>query len=348
MTTPLAFDTMADVKAFTPDKDRLFLSATHEEIISGAVADVYFVRSRDVLRVTGQLDVPVTAEIFARRHGVYAGLGEALRILKPLNVRVQSLRDGDTFESKDTLMRIEGAYGEFGAYESILLGILASSSGWATAARECVEAAGGKPCLCFGARHVHPSVAPVMESIAVSVGGCSAASCILGAKLAGGEPSGTIPHAVVLVNGDTVRVAKAYASLLKPHEPMTVLVDTFKDEAEETLRVAEALGDRLTSIRLDTPSERGGVTPALVREVRWRLDKAGFPNVKIVASGGLDPDRIRILSAAGVDMFGVGSYICHGVTCDMTMDLKEVDGKPIAKRGRLPGRLDNPKLVDVQ
>ncbi len=31
----------------------------------------------------------------------------------------------------------------------------------------------------------------------------------------------------------------------------------------------------------------------------------------------------------------------------MTMDIKEVEGKPVAKRGRIPGLIDNPKLVQV-
>jgi nicotinate phosphoribosyltransferase len=38
-------------------------------------------------------------------------------------------------------------------------------------------------------------------------------------------------------------------------------------------------------VRLDTPSERGGVTPDLVKEVRARLDQAGFSYVKIFVSG---------------------------------------------------------------
>lgn len=347
MASPLAFRTMKDVQDYRPDSDRL-PTATHEEILNGAVADLYFVRSRDVLRAMGRLDTPVTAEIFTRKEGVFAGLDEAMRLLSQLDCEVWSLPDGATFQPKDTVMRLIGNYEAFGAYESILLGMLSSSSGWATAARRCVEAAKGKPVMTFGARHVHPAIAPAMERIAVKVGGCTTASCILGAKLAGAEPEGTIPHAVVLVGGDTVEVAHAYASTLVEGAPMTILVDTFKDEAEESLRVAQALGDRLTGIRLDTPSERGGVTPQLVREVRWRLDMAGYSNVKIVVSGGLDPERITLLSQAGADMFGVGSYICHGFHCDMTMDLKEVDGKPIAKRGRLPGRLDNPSLVRVQ
>src|SRR5690606_16052741 len=190
----------------------------------------------------------------------------------------------------------------------------------------------------------HPAVAPVMERAAI-VGGADGASCILAAALAGIRPTGTIPHALVLLVGDTVAAAAAYDAVMPADEPRTILVDTFKDEAEEALRVAAALGERLEGIRLDTPSERGGVTPELVREVRYRLDAAGFGWVKIFASGGLWPERIRELAEAGVDAFGVGSYISGASPIDMTLDLKEVEGKPIAKRGRLPGLRPNPKLV---
>jgi nicotinate phosphoribosyltransferase len=125
-------------------------------------------------------------------------------------------------------------------------------------------------------------------------------------------------------------------------------VDTFKDEAEETLRLAEALGGKLDAIRLDTPGERGGVTPELVQEVRYRLDAASFHHVKIVVSGGLTPARITTLSEQGADVFGVGSFIAHAPPIDMTMDIKEVEGRPLAKRGRLPGILANHRLVRIQ
>ena len=67
-----------------------------------------------------------------------------------------------------------------------------------------------------------------------------------------------------------------------------------------------------------------------------------------MVSGGLNPARIAELSAVGADVFGVGSYIAHAVPMDMTMDLKEVNGKPLAKRGRLPGILENKRLVRIQ
>jgi nicotinate phosphoribosyltransferase len=338
---------LKDVDGFRIHRNRFF-SASHEEIRAGATADIYFVNTRDVLASIGRLDVPVTAEVFARKSGIFAGTEEVCELLRGLPLEVEALPEGTRFEPKETLLRIRGSYGDFGVFETALLGFLSSSSGWATAARECVDAAGGKSVLSFGARHVHPSVAAVMDAVAVKAGGCSGASTILGARLAGKEPSGTVPHTAVLLTGDTVVLAKAYDAALPGHIGRTFLVDTFKDEAEESLRLAEALGEKLEAVRLDTPGERGGVTADLVREVRWRLDAASFRHVKIVATGGLTPARIADLAAAGADVFGVGSYIAHAAPIDMTMDIKEIEGRPVAKRGRLPGILANNRLVHVK
>jgi nicotinate phosphoribosyltransferase len=167
--------------------------------------------------------------------------------------------------------------------------------------------------------------------------------------MAGLSPTGTMPHALVLIFGDTVRAAEAFDRHIDPEVPRIVLVDTFKDEAEESLRVADALGERLWGVRLDTPSERGRVTPDLVKEVRARLDQAGHQHVKIVVSGGLDAERIGQFKEAGapVDSFAVGSAISDASPIDFTGDLKEIDGKPIAKRGRIPGRTENGRLKRV-
>lgn len=340
-------DSQKDIDLFLPIKDRL-LSATHEEILAGWTTDIYFLKTRDVLRAAGLLETPVVAEVFARKSGVFAGTEEVLRLFRtlPNPPQVESLKEGSTFDAKEVLMRITGTYESFGMYETVLLGMLASSTGWATAARECVEAAEGRSVLCFGARHVHPAIAPVMER-AAKIAGCSAMSCILAAKLCGEEPKGTVPHAAILLMGDTVKLAKVYDEQMPAEEPRIVLVDTFKDEAEETMRVAECLGAKLSGIRLDTPGERGGVTPDLVREIRWRLDVAGFEKVQVIATGGLTPERIKVMNEAGASVYGVGSYITQGTPRDMTMDIKIVDGKPVAKRGRLPGIVPNPRLERV-
>ncbi|MGB9975737.1 nicotinate phosphoribosyltransferase [Thermovenabulum sp.] len=338
---------LKDVKDFEVEKERLFYSATHEEIKCGATTDIYFIKTMEILRHLGVAGKRVVAEVFARKSGILCGLEEVLNLLKEKNIEIYAIPEGETFNPKETILRIVGPYEEFGIYETALLGILAQSSGWATAARECREAAKDKMFICFGARHVHPAVAPVMERAAI-VGGASNASCILAAKILKRQPSGTIPHAAILIAGDTVTVAKAYDEIMPPDSPRIILVDTFKDEAEEALNVAEALKGALEGIRLDTPSERGGVTKELVNEVRQRLNQKGYNNVKIFVSGGLTPDKIRELSEAGADAFGVGSYISGASPIDMTMDIKMVDGVPVAKRGRIPGLIDNPKLKRVK
>jgi len=250
--------------------------------------------------------------------------------------------------SKEIVLRIRARYRRFGLYETAMLGMLAQSTGWATAARECVEVAAPDPVISFGARHVHPDITDVLDYAAI-VGGCVGASTPAGARLAGLNPTGTMPHSLVLIFGDTVAAALAFDRDLGPEVPRIVLVDTFKDEAEEALRVAHALGDRLYGIRLDTPSERGRVTADLVHEVRARLDQEGYHHVKITVSGGLTPDRIRYFkdAEAPVDSYAVGSYISGATPIDFTGDIKEIDGTPIAKRGRIPGVTESPRLKVV-
>ena len=330
------FITLKDVATVDIKADSRLFSASGSEIEQGLTSDIYFVRTRDLLGSIGLDNTVVTAEIFSSKDGILAGIDEALYLLRDRDLEIWAIPEGEEMSAKEVVMRIRGRYGDFGIYETPLLGILASSSGWATASRICKEAAGEKRVICYGARHLHPSVAPVMERSAV-VGGADACSCILGALLLGRSPVGTVPHAAFLIMGDTVELARAYDSFVSEDAPRIILVDTFKDEAEEALRVAEALGERLNGIRLDTPGERGGVTPGLVRETRARLNQAGFNHVQIIVSGGLTPERITELAAAGADSFGVGSYISRYPAIDMTMDLKEVKDTPVAKRGRIPG-----------
>jgi len=313
-------------------------------------ADVYFARTQTILQKEG-LDPVVTMEIFPSRDGVFCGIKEVLELLAtvlPEDGEVWTLDEGDLMSDHEIVLRITAPYSSFGLYETAILGILAHESGWATAARECVEAAEGTPIISFGARHVHPDVSARMEYAAI-VGGCVTCATPAGAKLAGKAPAGTIPHAMILIFGDTVKATEAFDRHMLPELPRIALVDTFKDEAEESLRVAKALGDRLWGVRLDTPPERGRVTPALVKEVRARLDQAGFPNVKIFVSGGITPERIRqfIAEGAPVDGYGVGSYISGAKPIDFTGDLKVVAGKPLAKRGRIPGITPNPRLKKV-
>src|SRR2546429_2173517 len=255
----------------------------------GPASDVYFQRARTTL-AGAHVDAVVAMDFFSSKAGVLCGVGEAVRLLSGIlqeGDQAWAVAEGAAMERKETVLRVRAPYSHFGVYETALLGMLSSCSGWATAAREVVEAAGGKRVISFGARHVHPLVGPVMEYSAV-VGGCAGCATPRGAELAGLKaPSGTMPHAMILIFGDTVEAAVAFDREMPEDVLRIVLVDTFKDEAEESLRVAKAMGDRLRGVRLDTPWERGRVTIELVKEVRARLDLAGHRHVGIFVSGGL-------------------------------------------------------------
>ncbi len=315
--------------------------------LAGDNADVYFLRARDVLEAEG-LNPQVVMEVFARRPARLCGMREAEELLRQAlagtDSAVHRLPEGSSFAPKEPVLQIQGPYLTFGRFETALLGTLASETGWATAAAECVVAASGIPTVHFGARHVHPDVSHRLEYAAV-VGGCAGCATPGGARLVGKEPSGTMPHALILLYGDTLAAARAFDRHVDRQVHRLVLVDTFRDEAEESIRVAEALDD-LWGVRLDTPSELGGVTPDLVTRVRDGLDQAGHGQVKILVSGGMTPDRITafVEASSPVDGFGVGSHISGARAVDFTADLKEVEGQAVAKRGRQPGPTPNPRL----
>ena len=315
-------------------------------------ADVYLRRARDTLLGEG-VDPEVTMDFFGDADALLCGIDEAREIVRAAlggAGRAWALHDGDAVEAREVVLRIRARYSLFGLYETAILGTLASCTGWATRAREVVAAAGGTRVISFGARHVHPAVGPLMEYAAV-VGGCSGCATPGGARRAGlVAPSGTMPHAMILVIGDTVEAALAFDRQMPEDVMRIVLVDTFKDEAEESLRVAHALGDRLRGVRLDTPRERGRVTVDLVKEVRARLDQAGHPGVGIFVSGGLDAARIREFGAAAapVDSYGVGMAIAAAPPVGFTADIREVAGEPRTKRGRIPGAPASPRLEEVE
>ncbi|GAB4535138.1 MAG: nicotinate phosphoribosyltransferase [Anaerolineae bacterium] len=322
-----------------------------DPILSGQTSDVYFLRTKHIMEMEG-LNPIVSMEVFPNADGMLCGIKEVIDLLRrvlPKDAELWALEEGTLMQAKEVVLRITAPYCSFVLYETAYLGILAHSSGWATAARACVQAAGNIPIISFGARHVHPSVAPYMEYAAI-VGGCAGCATPAGAELAGVIPSGTIPHALCLVMGDTVKATQAFDRHIPPDVRRIALVDTFKDEVEESLRVAQALGDRLWGVRLDTPRERGRVTPDLVKEVRARLDQAGYGHVKIIVSGGIDPARIELFRErkAPVDAFGIGSAISGAPPIDFTADIKEIEGRPVAKRGRIPGLTHNPRLRKIE
>jgi nicotinamidase-related amidase len=132
------------------------------EVVSGDTADIYFRRTIEILRKEN-LDPVATMEVFGGRAGLLCGIEEVKALLAEVlpegKREVWALDEGEGMAAKEVVLRITAPYQTYGIYETSIIGILAHGSGWATAARECFEAAGDIPIISFGARHVHPAVA---------------------------------------------------------------------------------------------------------------------------------------------------------------------------------------------
>ena len=317
------------------------------EVRSGGTADVYLSRVYDVLESTGRLDTRVTAEFSGDlpddyTWGVYSGLEEVLGLLEGLKLDVWAMPEGEVFREKDSygieepVMLIRGSYGEFMRLETALLGVMSYSSGVSTVAARVKLAAGGKPVYAFGIRRIHPAISAVSDRAAY-VGGVDGVSGIAGAKRMGLTPTGTMPHSYILIEGSSQQAFLDFDRFASQEVPRIMLVDTYSDEKFESLTAAKLLGERLQGVRLDTPRSRRGDFEQLVREVRWELDVSGFTHVKIMVSGGLDEVSVAKLAGAGADLFGVGTSIAAARPVDFSMDLCEVDGKRVSKRGRFSG-----------
>ncbi len=317
-----------------------FHLASQDEIKAGEVADVYFNRTVQILRARG-VETSVKAEVYLKSlpadwtWGVLAGIEEVAHLLEGLPVEVTAMEEGTLFGAYQPVLTIEGIYVDWAEYETALLGLLCQASGIATKAARCKKAAGERQVISFGARRMHPGLAPMIERNAF-VGGCDGVAVTKAAELIEADPMGTIPHALVLMVGDTVEALRAFHEVVDPKVRRVALIDTLQDEKFEAIRVAQALGRDLYAVRLDTPSSRRGDFFRILEEVRWELDLRGFDHVKLIASGGIDEYQMSRLNPL-VDAYGVGTAIANAPVLNFALDIMEIAGKPIAKRGKHSG-----------
>ncbi|MEM0445354.1 MAG: nicotinate phosphoribosyltransferase [Nitrososphaerota archaeon] len=315
-------------------------AASVEQVRDGRVTDVYFVRTLETLSSRTLSERNVVADIHAYSlppgydWAALVGVEEVAALLEGRRVDVYSMREGEVFRALEPVMEVSGPYGEFSVYEPSMLGMLRHGTSVATKTARIRMKCWEKTLVFFGIRCVHPSVAPAVDRAAF-IGGCDAVSGVLGASLMGERPVGTMPHALIIVMGSQTEAWKAFDEAVPADVPRIALCDTFLDEREEALLAAKTLGRRLYGVRLDTPSSRRGNMRRIVEEVRWTLNVNGYRDVKIFVSGGIDEDDVGELLDV-VDGFGVGTSIAFPQSIDLALDIVEVEGRPISKRGKLP------------
>lgn len=187
---------------------------------------------------------------------------------------------------------------------------------------------------------------------------------------------GTMPHALIGYAGSTLRAAEMFHETF-PDEPLVVLTDYFGREISDGLEACARFPDLAAagrlSLRLDTGGGRfcegldtqqsyaalernvpqairgyrselelrhligTGVSAAAIWYLRERLDEAGFPKVRIVASSGFGPAKCRVMAIANVpvDVIGTGSYLPElWSETYATADIVSYDGEPRVKVGR--------------
>ena len=343
-------------------------------IRAGYYSDAYFVYTKQLLEAENH-HPRVTMQVFQKHDSLLGGIDEAIAIIKLCSgggdlgawipgwdeLVVHALYEGDRIAPRETVLTIEGDYSLFAHLETAYLGCLARRSLIMRNVAEVVEAARGKQIFYFPARHDHWLV-QTGDGWSAHVAGAIGVSTDAQASWWGGRGIGTVPHGLIAAyGGDTVKAATVFADRFHDHMNVTVLVDWDNDSVKTALEVAATLGPKLWGVRLDTseqlvdrslenePGAAGltGVNPRLVENVRQALDRAGFNQVRIVASGGFTAERIRDFESAGVpvDAYGVGSSLIRGEN-DFTADIVLVEGRPRAKVGR--SYVPNPRLQRVQ
>lgn len=299
--------------------------------------------SSDDFRNLLDVEPDATLEFMADRDGILGGIHDVVAFLQMQqlqHMQAWSIEQGSTIRRGDVALRVRGHFVEYGRYAGALAGILATQSGWATATRALLNAAKPLPIVFAGSVVVHPALAAQLQTIAVE-GGCLPPDSQIG--------QGIVTHTLILLAGDTLRAVRMLEKRVAPEIPRLVYVDTFHDPTDEAARVALALGDKLYGVVLQDQGAEQALAASLLQRIRSQLELAGFPRVKIFVGGDVTVEKILNWreQQAPLDGYLVGNAIALAPPLPFTVELRECDGKPLARRGQTPGTTPSPRLQRI-
>ena len=311
----------------------------HRGPVSGLLTDLYEL-TMAAGYVQNRFDATATFELFVRHlphrrnYLVAAGLEQALDFLE--NVRffdedisylcllpafkhvrseffdylsrfrfhgdVWALPEGTIFFPGEPLLRVTAPIADAQLVETSLLSILHFQTLIASKAARVTTAAAGRPVVEFGSRRAHGMHAGVLAARAAFIGGCQGTSNIYAGRHFGIPVYGTQAHSWIMAHADEAEAFRDFLDVFP--DQSTLLVDTY--DVHAAIEKIILLGRKPGGVRLDSGDV---LTDSLW--VRKRLDRAGWNDVQIFASGDLDEDRIEALvrSGARIDAFGVGAAL---------------------------------------
>jgi nicotinate phosphoribosyltransferase len=255
---------------------------------------------------------------------------------------VWAVPEGRVVHANEPILEVTASIAVAQLVETFLLNAVTLGTTIASKAVRYRLAADGRDLVDFAMRRTHGIEASIVVARASAIAGFAATSNVEAARRLDLTPTGTMAHAYVESFPGEREAFEAFAEDFP--ERSTFLVDTYDTlggvrtaiDVIRERRLTDGLGVRLDSGDLD----------ALSRGARTLLDDAGLPEVRIVASGGLDERDVASLVAAGapIDAFGVGTQL--GVSYDApslesVYKLVRYDGRQVVKlssgKQTLPG-----------
>jgi nicotinate phosphoribosyltransferase len=242
---------------------------------------------------------------YLRSHHVFQYIGpeffEYLRTFR-FTGDVWAVPEGTLVFPGEPMLRVSAPIIEAQIMETYLLAALAYQTMIASKTARVVTAAEGRRVVEFGARRAHSAQAGLFAARAAAIGGAVGSSNVMAGQQFGVYTYGTQAHSWVMAHDDE---ADAFAHFLDAFpERAFLLLDTYNvhDAVKKIIR----MGRKPAGVRLDS-----GDVAKDSRWVRRELDKAGWQDVRIFASGDLDEYEIaKLLSKdAAIDSFGVGSAL---------------------------------------
>ena len=322
--TPAVFE--VSVRSLPPERNFL-VAAGIEDSLSSLESFRFDPGSIDYLASLGRFDEAFLDVLAGFRFG-----GE-----------VRAVREGTVLFAQEPLLQVSGGLLESQIAETLLLTTAGFQTLIASKAARVRIAAGERSVADFGARRAHGPDAALKAARAAFAGGANATSLVLAGRTYGIPVTGTMAHSYVLGHSSEFDAFVAYGRAF-PRDAV-FLIDTFDtvEGARVAARAARALaeeGIEVQAVRLDS-----GDLGDLARRVRDVLDDAGFPGIRILASGGLDEHSISALRESPIDGFGVGTQLTtsgDAPALEIVYKLVEQRGAPRMKTSTgkltLPGR----------
>jgi nicotinate phosphoribosyltransferase len=263
---------------------------------------------------------------------------------------VHAMKEGTPFFADEPVLRVTAPILEAQLVESRLINIIHFQTLIASKAARCVFAAGGRSLVDFGMRRAHEADAGVMAARATYLAGFDATATVEAGRRFGIPLSGTMAHSFIETYDHEADAFRDFVAS-RP-QGTTLLIDTYDPEraAKRVIALARELeangkGRPIRAVRIDS-----GDLAGQARRVRAIFDQAGYADIRIVVSGGLDEHGIEALVRQGapVDAFGVGTALdasADAPTLEIAYKLQEYAGKP--RRKRSPGKATWPGAKQV-